>query len=212
MDISPSNTASYLPRTPPSRVAEERPAVQSPPPANAQASSPSPKENTPPTATQRGKNSTELSDEQRAQVSKLQGRDREVRAHEAAHLAAAGGLARGGANFSYAVGPDNRRYAVGGEVSIDTSPADSPEKTIQKAQTIQAAALAPAKPSSQDSAVAASAAQMAAQARTEISANRAQESKDASAARQAEAVESYSSTAGFSEDKEDGSSTIDLLV
>ncbi len=112
---------------------------------------------------------TALSDEQRAVVDKLKARDREVRAHEAAHKAAAGGLARGAASFSYQVGPDNRRYAVGGEVSIDTSAvADDPRASLRKAEAIRAAALAPARPSAQDHAVAARAAQMAASAQREL--------------------------------------------
>lgn len=80
----------------------------------------------------------------------LQTRDREVRAHEAAHLSAAVNLATGGASFSYQTGPDGRQYAVGGEVSIDTSPGSSPDETIRKAQAIRRAATAPAQPSSQD--------------------------------------------------------------
>lgn len=106
-------------------------------------------------------------------IAELKKIDRSVRAHETAHLAAAGGLARGGASFTYTQGPDGQRYAVGGEVSIDTSPErDDPEATILKAQRIQAAALAPAQPSDADRAVAASAAQMAAAARAELAAER----------------------------------------
>ncbi len=200
MQINPVSPTTFLPQPARSSPLASEPAVQAD------------KESSVKTAPARQGNSQELGDEQRAQVAKLQSRDREVRAHESAHLAAAGGLARGGANFSYTVGPDNRRYAVGGEVSIDTSPADSPEKTIQKAQTIQAAALAPAKPSSQDSAVAASAAKMAAQARSEISTARAQESKDTSTIRQSDAVKSYSSTAGFGDEKDADSNTINVIV
>lgn len=113
----------------------------------------------------------ELSDSDRRLVEELQTRDREVRAHEAAHKAAAGSLARGAASFSYEQGPGGRRYAVGGEVSIDTSPVSGdPQATLQKAQTIRAAALAPAQPSNTDRAVAAKAGQMAASARAEIAA------------------------------------------
>jgi len=62
------------------------------------------------------------------------------------------------------------QYAVGGEVSIDTSKVSGdPVATLQKAQQIQAAALAPVQPSSQDRNVAARAAQMAVEARAEIS-------------------------------------------
>jgi hypothetical protein len=112
---------------------------------------------------------TELNTKEKRQVDKLKARDREVRAHEAAHQAAAGGLARGGASFSYAIGPDGKRYAVGGEVSIDTSDMpDDPQATLRKADAIRAAALAPAQPSSQDLAVAAQATQMAMEARVEL--------------------------------------------
>ncbi len=84
---------------------------------------------------------TDLSSEEKQQLDQLQARDREVRAHEAAHQAAAGGLARGGASFEFENGPDGRRYAVGGEVSIDTSKVSGdPQATISKAQTVRAAA------------------------------------------------------------------------
>lgn len=118
----------------------------------------------------------ELSDDEKSQVKQLQSRDREVRAHEAAHLAAAGGLARGGASFSYQTGPDGRAYAVGGEVSIDTSAVnDDPQATILKARTIRAAALAPAQPSSADQAAAAAASALEAAARIELAAKQADE-------------------------------------
>lgn len=104
-----------------------------------------------------------------ATIDKLKARDQEVRLHERAHLAAAGGYATGGASYSYQVGPDGRRYAIGGEVGIDTSPVSGdPEATIQKAIIVQRAALAPVHPSSQDYQVQAQAAQMEAQARTEL--------------------------------------------
>ena len=114
--------------------------------------------------------STELSPEDLRTVQELKQRDREVRAHEAAHLAAAGRYATSGASFEYARGPDGRNYAVGGEVGIDTSPVpNDPQATIRKAQQIQAAAQAPANPSSTDRQVAASAAQMESKARQELS-------------------------------------------
>ena len=113
---------------------------------------------------------SELSEEEKRQVAELQARDREVCAHEAAHKAAAGHLARGGAEFEFKNGPDGRRYAVGGEVSIDASkvPGD-PQATLEKAQTVRRAATAPAEPSAQDRAVAAQAARMEAEARQELS-------------------------------------------
>ena len=92
-----------------------------------------------------------------------------MRNHEQAHLSAAGGLAVSGASFEFVTGPDGQRYAVGGEVSIDTSgvPGD-PEATLRKAETIRRAALAPAQPSGQDYSVASKAATMANQARIEM--------------------------------------------
>jgi len=108
-----------------------------------------------------------LSQEEQAAVRKLKARDTQVRAHEAAHLAAAGGLAISGATFTFQRGPDGVNYAIGGEVSIDVSPGRTPDETIQRARTIQAAALAPADPSGQDLAVAAQARQMEMEARAE---------------------------------------------
>ena len=99
------------------------------------------------------------------QLVELQSRDQEVRIHEAAHQA--GGLA-GAASYSYQQGSDGKMYAIGGEVSIDTSEGSTPEETIQKATQIQAAALAPADPSSQDMKVAANASAMLVKAQLEL--------------------------------------------
>lgn len=103
------------------------------------------------------------------QLAKLRATDRKVRAHEQAHAAAAGGLAKGGPQFTFERGPDGKQYAVAGEVSLDTSavPGD-PEATLRKAQRIRAAALAPADPSPQDRAVASKATAMEAQAKQEL--------------------------------------------
>ncbi len=120
--------------------------------------------------TEKNNSQETLSKEDQAIVGELKKRDTEVRAHEQAHLSAAGGLAQGGANFSYESGPDGKKYAVGGEVSIDTSAvAGDPQATIIKAQKIRSAANAPADPSSQDRSVAAQASRMVAQAQTELS-------------------------------------------
>jgi hypothetical protein len=105
-----------------------------------------------------------LTPDQTAQLERLEARDREVRAHEAAHMAAAGGVARSGVQLSYQVGPDGRMYAVGGEVKIDVAPASTPQETLAKARRIRAAAMAPANPSGQDIAVAATASRMEAEA------------------------------------------------
>ena len=110
---------------------------------------------------------SELSQEEAVEVEELEMRDREVRRHEQAHMAAAGAHAKG-VSFEYAAGPDGRIYAVGGEVSIDTSKVpDDPDATIAKARTIRRAATAPAHPSSQDRQVAAAASRMEAEARME---------------------------------------------
>jgi hypothetical protein len=68
------------------------------------------------------KSDLELSDEERQLLKELRARDAAVRVHEQAHLAAAGPYANGGPTFELQTGPDGRQYAVGGEVSIDSSP------------------------------------------------------------------------------------------
>jgi len=112
--------------------------------------------------------SVKLSPEAEEQVQKLRERDREVRAHEQAHIAAGGQHVPGGANFSYQTGPDGRQYAIGGSVQIDASPVPgNPEATEEKARAVRRAALAPANPSSTDQNVAAKAAAMEIKARSE---------------------------------------------
>jgi hypothetical protein len=98
--------------------------------------------------------------------------------HEQAH-ASLGGQYASSPQYEYERGPDGRRYAVGGEVSIDISEASTPEETIRKAQQVKAAALAPAEPSAQDLRVATEATQIALEARSEISREKAQEAQDA---------------------------------
>ena len=103
--------------------------------------------------------SDELTVEEQDQQRELEKRDREVRRHEQAHAAAAGSHTRGGPSFEFEIGPDAKRYAVAGEVQIDTSPVrNDPQATVTKMQQVRRAALAPANPSAQDRAVAASAA------------------------------------------------------
>lgn len=112
--------------------------------------------------------SNSLSEEDQKQVKDLKDRDREVRVHEQAH-AAVGGQYAGSPSYEYQTGPDGKRYAVGGEVSIDVSEEEKPEDTIQKMQIVRAAALAPAEPSTQDLKVAAEASQIENQARSQVS-------------------------------------------
>ena len=115
-------------------------------------------------------------------IAELKVIDREVRAHEQAHVAAGGGLVLSGPTYTYQYGPDGRGYAVGGEVSIDTSPGRTPEETIEKAQQIRAAALAPADPSGQDLAVAAAATQLELQAKQELAQQQLVENRQAEGA------------------------------
>lgn len=113
-------------------------------------------------------------------IEQLSARDREVRAHEQAH-AAVGGQYAGSPTYTYQRGPDGVSYAVGGEVSIDTSPIpNDPEATLRKAEQIARAASAPAEPSGQDRSVAAQAAKMAQEARIEISRQVREKEEDAS--------------------------------
>ncbi len=112
-------------------------------------------------AARRAPDGHELSMEEIQRVLELEERDKEVRAHEQAHMAAGGQYVRGGASFKYETGPDGKKYAVAGEVTIDTSEEKDPEATIRKMETVRRAALAPAHPSSKDRAVAAEAGQKA---------------------------------------------------
>lgn len=101
--------------------------------------------------------SGELSEEEKAQVEELKKIDQEVRTHEAAHKNA-GGQYASNPTYTYTVGPDDQRYATGGEVQIDSAPIEGdPEATIAKMDVVIAAALAPAEPSAQDRKVAAAA-------------------------------------------------------
>jgi len=113
-------------------------------------------------------NKQSSSDAELQEINNLASRDSEVNTHEQAH-SAVGGKYAGAPNYSYETGPDGVKYAVSGEVAIDTSkiPNDA-QATLQKAQQIKAAALAPVAPSGQDRRVAAKAEQMAAQARSDI--------------------------------------------
>mgnify|MGYP006402598343 FL=1 len=100
------------------------------------------------------------------QIKELKARDTEVRIHEQAH-ATVGGQYAGSPSYEYQRGPDGTNYAVGGEVQIDVAEIKGdPQATIEKMQTVRAAALAPQEPSSADRSIAADATQklMAAQA------------------------------------------------
>ena len=109
---------------------------------------------------------TDVKELYKEDIAELQSRDAEVRAHEAAHMAA-GGSAAGAASFEYAIGPDGKMYAVGGEVSIDISTGKDAEETKANMQRVIAAAMAPANPSPQDIKVASTAAMLMSRAALE---------------------------------------------
>jgi hypothetical protein len=122
------------------------------------------------------------------EIQQLEQRDQEVRAHEQAH-AAVGGQYAGSPSYDYQTGPDGKRYAVGGEVSIDIGEESTPEETLRKMQQVKAAALAPAEPSPQDLRVASEATRKAFEARNEISELRREALQEAAAQNSGEAVD-----------------------
>lgn len=123
-------------------------------------------------------------------ISELANRDREVRTHEQAH-AAVGGVHAGAPAYTYTRGPDGKRYASGGEVSIDVGAvANDPQATLSKMQIVIRAALAPAEPSAQDRSVASQAQAQMAVARAELAAMQRGEVEESKAPADEEAKES----------------------
>ena len=115
------------------------------------------------------RDATGLSEGERKQLKELKSRDTEVHNHENAHQSAGGQFA-GSPSYTYQTGPDGRRYAIGGEVSIDVSPEDEPAATIAKMESVRRAATAPAEPSPQDFKVAAAAQRMMTEAQRDLDA------------------------------------------
>lgn len=168
LDISSQTTAQQEQG---SRDGQQKPAAKSPDQGQGQA--------TPLTGKKDGEGPDGLTEAERKEVEKLKQRDREVRAHEAAHKAVGGSLASA-PTFQTVQGPDGRRYAVSGEVKIDTSPVpNNPEATIRKMEIVRRAALAPSQPSAQDRQVAADAAAKIQQARIEKREQDAEEREEA---------------------------------
>ncbi len=123
-------------------------------------------ENTEKSAVDTSEQETDPAVEQKIKELKL--RDQEVRTHEQAH-ASVGGAATGSPSFTYEVGPDGKKYAVEGEVSVDVSVVNNdPRATIRKMQNVYKAALAPVNPSAQDRKVANSAARAIVEAQGEL--------------------------------------------
>ena len=119
--------------------------------------------------TPKKKDGSEYTRQELKEISELKSRDTEVKAHEQAHIAAGGKYVRSGAHYEYQTGPDGNKYAVGGEVNIDTSKeSGDPQGTITKMQTVIRAALAPAEPSAQDRSVAAQAEKTEMEAQSEL--------------------------------------------
>lgn len=126
------------------------------------------KQNADSSSNQAVREETQQQREDQAIIRNLAAIDRRVKAHEQAH-ASVGGVYAGSASFTYQTGPNGVRYAVGGEVPIDTSAVPgNPQATLRKAEQVTRAALAPADPSSTDRQVASSAQALASKARFEI--------------------------------------------
>ncbi|AZG73099.1 putative metalloprotease CJM1_0395 family protein [Shewanella livingstonensis] len=108
------------------------------------------------------------------QIDQLAQRDTEVKTHEQAHAAVGGSLAQS-PSYQYEKGPDGRRYAVEGEVSIDVSTVSGDaQATLTKMQKVYAAAMAPVQPSMADIRVAAQALQNMNEANKELIQHRQQ--------------------------------------
>jgi len=117
---------------------------------------------------------TPMAPEEIQYLEQLKQTDRAVRQHEMAHQVV-GGAYTGGASYEYEIGPDGKRYAVAGEVPIDYGPVPGdPQATIEKMQTVIAAAMAPADPSPKDYQVAAQARQYLLEAKLEAAMQRSE--------------------------------------
>ncbi|MBT9586150.1 hypothetical protein IV102_22605 [bacterium] len=85
----------------------------------------------------------------------LQARDEEVRKHEDDHLKEAGEFAAGGPTFKTHTASDGRAYVTSGEVNVDVGEVKgNPQKTVEKMNRVEKAALKPENPSEKDKQVA----------------------------------------------------------
>lgn len=161
----------------------------------------------------------EHSDEEIAQakadervISELQNRDQEVRTHELAH-ASVGGSTTGSPSYTFEVGPDGKKYAVGGEVSVDLSAvAGDPQATITKMQKVHAAALAPANPSSQDIKVAGTAARKILAAQTELATQKSDKAEESTSVNKTRDYNANSSFHVSNEANESSSEEFDTFI
>ncbi|MDL2307376.1 hypothetical protein LJC48_05045 [Desulfovibrio sp. OttesenSCG-928-C06] len=102
--------------------------------------------------------------ENRELLQKLQERDAHVKAHESAHVMAAGGQA-GAVTYSYQRGPDGRSYAVGGSVNISVSSSGDADESARQAGRAQRAATVNGEMSAADAQTARRAGEISARAR-----------------------------------------------
>lgn len=117
---------------------------------------------------EKAKTSGDLTPEQKQEVAELKARDAEVRAHEQAHIAAAAGISTSAPNYTFQEGPDGKKYAIGGEVSVSVPQTGDPETDISNAEIMRNAAMAPSDPSPQDRSVARNAAKIIADAERKL--------------------------------------------
>ncbi len=116
-----------------------------------------------------------LTPQEQAQLRELQARDQEIRQRELARQVV-GGQYTGQPNLSFERGPDGQRYAVSGDVPIDSAPVpDDAQATIEKMRVVRVAALASANPSPEDVRLALSAMQAMQEAQAQVRAERQQE-------------------------------------
>jgi len=83
-------------------------------------------------------------------IEQLKMRDKDVRAHEAAHTSNPDLVTVGAAQYDYTIGPDGKAYATGGRVTLSTGNARTPQEALVKAEALKKASMAPGSPSSHD--------------------------------------------------------------
>ncbi|WP_181905229.1 putative metalloprotease CJM1_0395 family protein [Aestuariispira insulae] len=121
----------------------------------------------------------QLTEADLARIRQLSLQDSQVRLNEEAHVRV-GGQYAGSPSYEFETGPDNRQYAISGEVSFNDTPiAGNPEATIRKLSIVKNAALAPAEPSTQDRAIASKASNGITQAQAQLRAQQLQERAEA---------------------------------
>ena len=120
------------------------------------------------TEQQESKDPRQLTEADLARIRQLTLTDTQTRLNEEAHVRVGGQYASSPA-YDFETGPDNRQYAVSGEVTFNSTPiAGNPEATIRKLAVVKRAALAPAEPSPKDRAVATKATQGITQAQAQL--------------------------------------------